>query len=105
MKYLKIEDDKGYFLKEENPESYIEIDKISKDDLLNLLNKAVKSGFEMEDYQEELLGNPAHRIIYKNIYEKFTQLELNKNMFKDKSESYYKEAIEKYSTTDGASNK
>ena len=98
MTYLKIEDNKGYYLKpSEETNSWIEVDKINKEDLLTLLNCATTLEFEMDDYSEETLGNKAHQIIYKNIHEKFSNLLLMKNKFKDESESLYKDAIEKYS--------
>ena len=102
MKYLKISDNKGYYLKaiEADKEDWTEIDKINKDDLMNLLNKAIESDFEMDEYIEEVLGNKAHQIIYKNIYEKFVSLLTNRKRFKDESENLYKDAIKKYGNTD-----
>jgi hypothetical protein len=97
MKYLKIEENKGFYLKSGTTPSWIEIDKINKDDLMELLNLAIISDFEMDQFKEEIIQNKAHQIIYKNIYEKFTSLISQKNVFKDQSESLYKEAIEKYS--------
>jgi len=98
MRYLKIEDNKGYYLKTfDQTESWVEIDKINKDDLLNMLNSAVTDDFQMDAYNEESLGNKAHQIIYKNLYEKLLTLSQMKDTFKDESESLYKEAIEKYS--------
>ena len=97
MKYLEIKDNKGYFLRpKESTTEWIEIDKINKDDLLYLLNNAISSNFEMDVYAEDKMANKAHRIIYKNIYEKFSNLEFMKSKFKDESESLYKEAVEKY---------
>ncbi len=103
MKYLKIEDNKGYYLKSlNNTDTWLEIDNINKDDLLILLNAAISNEFEMDDYAEEKLLNKAHQIIYKNIHEKFSTLLSLKDKFKDESESLYKEAIEKYSNNDTA---
>jgi hypothetical protein len=98
MKYLKIEDNKGYFLKtkEDSTTEWLEIDKIAKDDLLFLLNQATSDTFEMDVYSEETMANKAHQIIYKNIHEKFLSLESLKSKFKDESESLYKEALDKY---------
>jgi hypothetical protein len=97
MKYLKIEDNKGFFYKVESETStWIEIDQIGKDDLLNLLNKAIGDDFEMDAYSEENLANKAHQIIYKNLHEKFADLLSNKTRFKDESENLYKVALEKY---------
>ena len=99
MKYLKIDDNKGFFLKIEitTEETWIEIDKITKDDLMSLLRKAMELDFEMDDFIEANLANKAHQIIYKNVFEKFKELLLTKDRFKDESENLYKEAIEKYS--------
>ena len=84
MKYLKINENKGYYLKasEAETDNWIEIDKINKDDLMDLLNKAVDSDFEMDEYKEENLDNKSHQIIYKNIYEKFVDLIANKTSVK-----------------------
>jgi hypothetical protein len=95
MKYLKIENNKVFYLNN-NSESN-EIDKISKEDLMNLLNKAVESDFEMDEYKEENIANKAHQIIYKNIYEKFKNILDNKTRFKDESQRLYKDALDKYS--------
>lgn len=97
MKYLKIEDNKGYFIQlKDSTTEWVEIDRINKDNLLYLLNSAVTDEFEMDIFDETKLANKAHQIIYKNIYEKFADLITMKTKFKDESESYYKEAFEKY---------
>ena len=102
MKYLKIENNKGHFLriKDGGASEWVEIDKINKDDLLSLLNTAISSEFEMDVYTEAEMANKAHQIIYKNIYEKLSNLETMKSKFKDESESLYKEAMEKYRIED-----
>lgn len=95
MKYLKIENNKvSYF---NNNSEWNEIDKISKEDLMNLLNRAIEDDFEMDECKEENIANKAHQIIYKNIYEKFKNLLDNKTRFKDESQSLYKDALDKYS--------
>ncbi len=95
MTYLKISDSKGHF--HTGDENWEEIDQISKDDLMVLLDKAVSSDFSMDEFDPEKIPNKAHQIIYRNLYEKFTDLLDNKNRFKDESEQLYKSAIEKYS--------
>ena len=100
MKHLKINDNKGFFLRKtdgKEPE-WIIIDQIGKDDLIQLLNSAITEDFIMDEYNEDILQNKAHRIIYKNINEKFKELITNKTRFKDESESLYREALEKYSS-------
>jgi hypothetical protein len=97
MKYLKIEDNKAFFIKvKTQPENWTEIDKIEKVDLMKLLDFATEDDFEMDVYNEVDLANKAHQIIYKNLYEKFSNFLLNKDRFKDETENIYKEAIEKY---------
>ncbi len=96
MKYLKIEQYKGYFFTETS--NYEEIDKIGKTELFYLLNKATEDdNFEMDKFQDDNIGNKAQQIIYKNLFDKFTHLVQNKTRFKDESEQLYKDALEKYS--------
>jgi hypothetical protein len=64
--------------------------------MLSLVKLATEEQFEMEEYKDELLQNPAHNIIYRNIYAKFKDLLNNKSRFKDTVESMYKAALEKY---------
>lgn len=93
MKYLKIENNKAFFNKED---AWVEIDLITKEDLENLLNCAVNESFELDDFDIALLGNKAHQIIYKHLYEKFNAFLQNKNRFIDEADNLYKEALAKY---------
>ena len=97
MKYLIIKDNKGYYLRNEKE---VEIDKINKDDLLELLNTAESQDFDMDECTEENLENKAHYIIYKNIYNKFSEFLKNKSRFKDDVENLHKDAIDKYSKSE-----
>lgn len=97
MKYLKINDNKGYFLKDKTiPDLWTEIDQIDKNDLMKLLESASEPDFEMDAYDESLIQHKAHQIIYKNLTEKFNAFLSNKSRFIDESESTYKTALEKY---------
>jgi hypothetical protein len=98
MKYLKINDNKAYYYKSDEllGEVWIEVDKMNKDDLLVLLNQAITGDFEMDEFNEGLLQNKAHQIVYKNIYQKFVELIENKARFADESANTYKEALDKY---------
>lgn len=98
MKHLKIDNSKGYYQTE--LDQWKEIDKIDKEDLLTLLNKATENDFEMDDFNAEKLPNKAHSIIYKNLSEKFSELLENKDRFKDESEQLYKNAFEKYNVVE-----
>ncbi len=94
MKYLKIENNKGYYW---DGNAYQEIDKINKEGLFGLLNAAEAEDFQLDAYDESLMGNKAHQVIYENIYSKFTQFLSDKNQFKTEVDSLYKEAVGKYS--------
>ncbi len=96
MKYLKIDNNKGYYcLKESN---WQEIDKIDKKDLMALLDNVIEKEFEMDEFVPEKIANKAHRIIYKNLFNKFSELRDNKSRFKDESEQIYKDSLKKYSS-------
>lgn len=94
MKYLKIENNRGYYCIEQD--KWQEIDRINKEDLLILLDKAIETEFVMDVYEQEKISNKAHQIIYKNLYFKFDELLNNKDRFKDESQQRYKDSIEKY---------
>ena len=96
MKYLKIDNNKGLYRLDIAKEDWIELDQINKDNLLALLKLASAGEFVMDDYEEELLQNPAHNIIYKNLHAKFNDFLANKTRFQDSVEAMYKTAIEKY---------
>lgn len=97
MKYLKIENNKAFFIKDKNqPNSWTEIDQIGKEDLLKLLESAICEDFKLDAYDENNLANKAHQIIYKHLFEKFTSFLINKDRFKDEAENLYREAVEKY---------
>lgn len=100
MKYLCIEKGQGFFSVSGLETDKQTIDKIRKEDLLRLLSlivdESAENGFEMDSYDEENLKNPAHKIIYKNIYEKFDALIKKRIQFKDETCDLYKSAIEKY---------
>lgn len=96
MTYLKIDNNKGFFRIDGNSEEWSELDQISKDDLLKLIDIATTEEFQMDEYKDELLQNPAHNIIYRNIYGKFNELLSNKTRFQDSVNAMYKTAIDKY---------
>ncbi len=96
MTYLKIDNNKGFYRTDKSKEEWMELDQLTKDHLLKLLEIATQVEFEMDDYKDELLQNPAHNIIYRNIYGKFIELIKNKTRFQDSVENMYKSAIEKY---------
>jgi len=94
MKALKIENHQGHFLKDAG--EYETVDKIDKAILLRLVNLALEDDFDIDAYDEELLRNKAHQIIYKSISEKLNDLHLKRNQFRDESERLYLDEYEKY---------
>lgn len=94
MIYLKIENNAGKFYKDG---TYETIDKMANDDLWRLANAVMKDDdFQMNVYDEALLPNKAHRIIYKHVYELLTSLQERKEQYKNESELMYKTAYDAY---------
>lgn len=94
MIYLKIEHNVGKFYKDG---TYETIDKMANDDLWHLANAVMNDNdFKMDVYNEALLPNKAHRIIYKHVYELLTSLQERKEQYKNESELMYKTAYDAY---------
>ena len=89
MKILKINSGKAYYS--------FEIDRISKGDLLKLLDVFLSQDCDMDEYNEDGVANKAHQIIYKSLYGKFKDLKEKKQFFNEESDKVYKDAIEHYS--------
>ena len=97
MKYLHINDNKGFF-KINAIEELKSIDSISKDDIFKLINLLMeKEDFEMDEFKDELIQNKAHNIIYRNLYQRFLELKQEKNNIIDSTNQYFAEAFQKYS--------
>lgn len=98
MKCLRIDHGKGQFI--DKTGNYVDIDKMGKDDILYLLDVAIdeKEVFEMDDMAQNDIANPAHKVIYQNLSEKFADLLSQKKQFLDESENIFKDAIQKYKT-------
>lgn len=94
MKHLKIEDQKGFFTR---GESWLVVTEMTKDDLLNLAHSAVDEvDFEMDDFDETKLPNPAHKIIYKKISGQLSELHYRRDAFLEEIRNVYKDAYNKY---------
>lgn len=95
MKLLKIENNCGYFLAENGV--YEPIDNISKDDLLRLVNCTLdEDEVEFDEYDENLLKNHAHLVIYKSIVRKLNSLRERRQEFTDEAARLYLEEYERY---------
>lgn len=95
MRYFKIENNKVYFINKET--KYIELDQITKEDLLFLINKAFDQDFEYDKYESDKIKNQAHNVMYKNIENKFSEFISRKDEIIDEVNNVYKAAIDKYS--------
>jgi len=94
MKLLKIEDNLGHFLSGDS--EFTPIDRITKEDLLRLVNLTLTEEVDFDDYDSEALRNQAHQILYRSICEKLRGLRDRKEAFTDESERLYLQEYEKY---------
>ena len=95
MKKFKIENNGVTFLSREG--KYLPIDQINKSELLFLINELVDSDdFEMDEFDDNLIKNAAHKIIYKSIYNKFIELSENKDSFREQYNNLFEDALNKY---------
>ena len=76
--------------------TYNQINKINKEDLLKLVNVVLESDVEIDDFNDDLIKDPAHKIIYKNISEKIRGLHQKKDVIKDESGRMFLKEYEKY---------
>lgn len=94
MKHLKIEDQKAFFNRGDN---WIVVTDMTKDDLLNLAHAAIEEDdFETDKYDETLLPNPAHKIIYQQINSQLMELHHRRASFQEEVRNIYKDAYNKY---------
>lgn len=91
---LKIDNNLGWFKKHDG--EYEQIDKITKEDLLRIMENILESDTEMEEYNEEKIKNQAHQVVYKSIYNNLKSLNDRKDEFKDSMERLYQEQYTKY---------
>ncbi len=95
MKEFEIKNNNVYFCSKNG--EYKPIDSINKEELLFLINKLIDSDdFEMDEYNDELIKNEAHKIIYRNVFNKFSELMKNKKSFKDQYSGLFEAALNKY---------
>lgn len=95
MKLLRISDSTGQFLS--GDKQFLPIDRITKDDLLRLANLTLdENEIEFDEYDEQLLQNKAHRVIYKNVVQKLQDLRVRKKEFADQAARLFYEDYERY---------
>lgn len=94
MKYLKVDNRKGQFLKDGN---WVDITSLGKDDLMRMVRAALEDEqFEIDEYDEEALPNPAHKIIYKHVCQQLTDIHARRNEYMEAKRNLFKDAYEQY---------
>ena len=96
MKYLVIDRSLAYYTVDTSVQPNMPIDKITKEDLMKLVELSLTDDFEMDPFDKNKLKNAAHAIIYKNLYQKLQALKMQKNKFMDEKTAMYRKAIEEY---------
>ena len=92
---LKINNGKGYF--KNSKDDFQLIEEINKDELLWLIDKAINEDeFIMDSYDENILQNKAHQIIYKHVLEKLNGIIESRVETTLEIENLFKEEIEKF---------
>lgn len=95
MKLLKIENGCGKFISGSG--DYIPVDKITKEDLLRLVNASLsEEDVDFDAYDESIIQNHAHQVIYKSVIRKLQSLRERRQEFVDESARLYLEDYEKY---------
>jgi len=91
---LKIDNNVGVFLG--GAGDFQPIDRITKEDLLRLVDLTLKDQVEFDEYDAAKIKNQAHQIVYKSVYEKLREIRDRKQEFLDESERMYLAEYEKY---------
>lgn len=95
MKLLRISDSTGHFLGYDK--QFLPIDRITKDDLLRLANLTLgENEVEFDEYDEQVLKNQAHRVIYKSVVQKLQDLRMRKKQFADQAARLFYEEYDRY---------
>ncbi|SFM91500.1 hypothetical protein SAMN05444747_1111 [Variovorax sp. OV329] len=95
MKLLRISENCGHFLTAKG--EFSPIDKISKEDLLRLVDHIFgESEVEFDPYDDQLIKNQAHQVIYKSVVQKLSDLSKRKQEFVDESARVFLEEYERY---------
>jgi hypothetical protein len=97
MKLLRIADSQGQFLAATG--SYVGIDRITKEDLLRLVGLAIdEEAAELDEFDSEAIKNQAHKVIYKSVALKLTDLRKRRKQFIDEAARLFLEEYESYRT-------
>jgi len=100
---LKIEDNKVFY-RTDKDKDFLNLDEINKDDILSIFKKIflAKEDEKLDDFADEfnkdLIGNDAHKIIYERLYKKIKELWENRSTIIGEIKNEFKAAEEKYIT-------
>jgi len=103
MMLLKIEDNKVFY-RTDKDKDFLNLDEINKDDILSIFKKIflAKEDEKLDDFADEfnkdLIGNDAHKIIYERLYKKIKELWENRSTIIGEIKNEFKAAEEKYIT-------
>lgn len=103
MMLLKIEDNKVFY-RTDKDKDFLNLDEINKDDILSIFKKIflAKEDEKLNDFADEfnkdLIGNDAHKIIYERLYKKIKELWENRSTIIGEIKNEFKAAEEKYIT-------
>lgn len=94
MKYLRIDNRKGQFVKDGN---WLDITSMDKEDLMRIVRAALEDDqFEIDEFDEGALPNPAHKIIYRHMYQQLTDIHTRRNEYQEAKRNLFKDAYEQY---------
>lgn len=96
MKQLKISNAKGFFLTADG--DYSALDEMRKEDLVRMVDAILRGDGEMDEYDETLLQNQVHQIIYQSVYSKLVELNGRRAEFVDESKRLFLREYERYSS-------
>lgn len=95
MKLLSIHESTGHFRGLSG--EFAPIDLLKKEDLLRLANLTLgEDEVDFDAFDEKLLKNQAHQVIYKSVYLKLAGLRSRRKEFLDESARLFLEEYEKY---------
>lgn len=95
MKLLRINESNGEFYS--SSDEYVHIDKITKEDILMLVNRTLREEtIELDPYDVQAIKNHAHQLIYKSVYQKLQDLQNRRQEFVDESKRLFLEDYERY---------
>jgi hypothetical protein len=95
MQLLRINENRGYFMKEGG--GYEALDKLTKEDLLRLVEDTLTDPqASFDEFQADALQNQAHQIIYRSVYGKLSELADRREEFTDEAERLYLEEYDRY---------